>query len=149
MFTLIRRIESSARRGPTYERMDWAAYVIARTLVRSGPSRVSSLARALGLDGSTVTRQVAAMEARGQASRAADPDDARAWTIRLTTSGQREMEAIDQARFQRMAAFITGWNRDEVEQFATLLRRFNAATAAGTAESPAAPSTHVGRRPGD
>src|SRR6478735_12756851 len=87
MLVLARRIETSARHSMMYARMDRAGYAIARTIDTSGPLGVNDLAKRLSLDGSTVTRQVAAMEARRHAIRKADPDDGRAWVIHLTAAG--------------------------------------------------------------
>jgi DNA-binding MarR family transcriptional regulator len=129
MLVLARRIESSARQSTMYVRMDRAAYVIARALDVSGPSSVNELARTLSLDGSTITRQVAAMEARRHAIRRADPDDGRAWVISLTASGRDEMRAISEARRQRFADSVADWRPVDVERFGLLLQRFNAAMA--------------------
>ena len=127
MLILARRIESSARHSTMYERMDRAAYAIARTLQSCGPLGVNDLAKNLSLDGSTVTRQVAAMEARRHAIRKADPDDGRAWLINLTTSGRDEMLAITDERRRRFAGWTADWSPAEVEQFGNLLQRLNSA----------------------
>ena len=133
MLALARRIESAARQSTMYERMDRAAYAIARALDREGPSSVNVLARNLSLDGSTVTRQVAAMEARDHAIREADPEDGRAWVISLTASGREEMSAITVERRRRFAAWVADWSPADVEQFGILLQRFNAAMTQTTA----------------
>jgi DNA-binding MarR family transcriptional regulator len=135
MMVLARRIESSARQSTMYGRMDRAAYAIARTLDRQGPLSVNELARSLSLDGSTVTRQVAAMEAREHAVREADPDDGRAWVISLTRSGREEMSAITDARRRRFADWVADWQPADVDQFGVLLQRFNAAMAHTTTAS--------------
>jgi DNA-binding MarR family transcriptional regulator len=127
MLVLARRIETSARHSTMYERMDRAAYAIARTLDRRGPLSVNELARSLSLDGSTVTRQVAAMEARRHAIRKADPEDRRAWVISLTTPGREEMSAITEERRRRFADWVADWRPADVERFGILLQRFNAA----------------------
>jgi DNA-binding MarR family transcriptional regulator len=127
MLVLARRIESLARQSTMYERMDRAAYAIARTLDREGPLSVNELARNLSLDGSTVTRQVAAMEARHHAIRKADPDDGRAWVISLTASGREEMTAITDGRRRRFADWVVDWSEVDVEQLGILLQRLNTA----------------------
>jgi DNA-binding MarR family transcriptional regulator len=129
MMVLARRIESSARQSTMYGRMDRAAYAIARTLDRQGPLSVNELARSLSLDGSTVTRQVAAMEARRHAIRKVDPEDGRAWVISLTTPGREEMSAITDERRRRFAGWVADWRPADVERFGVLLQRLNAAMA--------------------
>lgn len=132
MLALARRIEASARQSTMYVRMDRAGYVIARTLHRLGPLNVNDLARSLSLDGSTVTRQVAAMEARRQVKRKADPDDGRAWVINLTPAGRDEMLAITEERRRRFADWTADWSPAEVEQFGSLLQRLNTAMTRST-----------------
>lgn len=127
MLALARRIETSARHSTMYVRMDRAGYAIARTLHSRGPLGVNDLAKNLSLDGSTVTRQVAAMEARRQAIRKADPDDGRAWVISLTPAGRDEMLAITDERRRRFADWTADWSPAEVEQFGNLLQRLNSA----------------------
>ena len=130
MVVLARRIENASRRSVTFRKMDRAAYLIARTIDRDGPASVNELARALGLDGSTVTRQVAAMEAREQATRKVHPDDGRAWVISLTPTGRAEMLAISQLRRQRFAEYTSDWSPEDLDQFSRMLQRFNLSLAA-------------------
>ena len=87
MLTFLIRIDNTTRQSTLYERMERAAYRIARLLESCGPVTVVEIARALELDASTVTRQVAAMEARQQATRRVHPRDGRAWEIHLTDIG--------------------------------------------------------------
>jgi DNA-binding MarR family transcriptional regulator len=126
MLLLARRIESSARQSTLFKRMDRAAYLIARSLDADGPSTVVELARRLDLDASTVTRQVAAMEGRGQAARKVHPVDGRAWNIVLTAAGRKEMKAISERRHERFTEWVGDWSDGDVEQFSLLLQRFNA-----------------------
>lgn len=130
MLTFLIRIDNSARLSTQYERMERAAYRIARVLDTCGPTTVVDIARALELDASTVTRQVAAMEARQQATRRVHPTDGRAWVIHLTDIGRREMEAITAGRRQRFTEWTKGWSDADVDRFGRLLERFNESVAA-------------------
>src|SRR3954451_11163447 len=103
MAVLSRRIEHTARSSTTFRDMDRAAYLIARTLDDRGPASVNEIARALSLDGSTVTRQLATMESRRQVTRKADPADGRSWVISLTAAGRKAMSSISALRRQRFA----------------------------------------------
>src|SRR3954452_2630651 len=94
MAVLARQIEHAARTSTTFHQMDRAAYLIARTLDESGPATLNEIARALSLDGSTVTRQVASMEAGGQANQQLHPVGVRPWVINLTPGGPKTMKAI-------------------------------------------------------
>lgn len=130
MGVLARRVEGASRRSTLHSHMDRAAYLIARTLVEIGPSGVNDIARSLSLDGSTVTRQVAAMEQRGFVSRRSHPNDGRAWVIELTPIGNEEMASVRAARRLRFAEFVEGWQPQEIAEFGRLLERFNTGIAA-------------------
>ncbi|MCU1394776.1 MAG: transcriptional regulator MarR family [Ilumatobacteraceae bacterium] len=125
MVVLTRRIENASRRSTFHRRMDRAAYLIARTLDTAGPSNVNEIARALSLDGSTVTRQVASMRARGFVERTVDPLDGRVWVISLTQVGRLEMDSVNAERRQRFSEYLAGWDPADIEQFGVLLERFN------------------------
>ncbi|MCU1502338.1 MAG: MarR family transcriptional regulator, partial [Ilumatobacteraceae bacterium] len=125
MAVLARRLENASRKPTISARMDRAAYLIARTLDQSGPVNVNEIARILALDGSTVTRQLAAMESHGFVARGVDPDDGRAWVITLTDAGRREMDLVSTVRARRFTEILDDWPSDDIEQFSRLLERFN------------------------
>ena len=120
--------------------MDRAGYLLARTISASGPANVNQLADMLGLDGSTITRQVAALEARGFAIRGVDPANARASIVALTPDGRREMRRVGAARTQRIAELVGGWPEHDVRNFAELLGRFNEAMSRPGEPAHAAPT---------
>src|SRR6202042_2941255 len=64
------------------------------TVERSGPMRLGDLAAAEGIAPSTLTRLVTALEEMGYVRRHADPSDARASTLAITTRGQEALERI-------------------------------------------------------
>lgn len=130
MLTFLIRIDNTTRQSTFYDRMERAAYRIARLLESCGAATVVEIARALELDASTVTRQVAAMEARQQVARRVHPTDGRAWQIDLTEIGRREMETITAGRRQRFAEWTKGWSDADVDRFGRLLERFNESVAA-------------------
>ena len=65
LIKLVRNLETFARRGSLYVRVDRAGYLAMRVLDGLGPASTNALAQALRLDASTVTRQIAALE-RGE-----------------------------------------------------------------------------------
>jgi DNA-binding MarR family transcriptional regulator len=139
MAVLARRIEHTARQSTIFRQMDRAAYLIARTLDDGGPASVNEIAHVLSLDGSTVTRQVASMEARGQATRKVHPDDGRAWVISLTPSGRKKMETISAQRRVRFAHWLADWTQADLDAFGTLLQRFNDSLAKAAPLEPQPP----------
>ncbi len=130
MLAFVIRVENAGRQSPMYERMERAAYRIARLLDVNGPSTVAEIARSLELDASTVTRQVAAMEARQQVVRRVHPEDRRAWQIDVTAAGRGEMSSITAQRRARFGRWVDGWSVDDVARFGELMGRFNDAVAA-------------------
>ena len=64
------------------------------TVEHSGPLRLGDLAAAEGIAPSTLTRLVAALEDSGYVRRCADPSDARASTLAITSHGHETLERI-------------------------------------------------------
>lgn len=75
-------------------------------LVRRGPMRAQALAEALRLDKSTVTRVVDALVRKGYAERLADPDDARATSLRATPSGRSLFKRIEDDLVEQQDALL-------------------------------------------
>ncbi|MFC0527432.1 MarR family winged helix-turn-helix transcriptional regulator [Phytohabitans kaempferiae] len=122
---LIRLGETTRRATPVaaHRALDRAAYVILRHLADAGPQNVSALADRLGLDGSTVTRQVSAMQRDGLVVREADPRDGRGTVIAPTGAGLRRMAAVRAARVDVYGQILASWTDDDREQLATLMGR--------------------------
>jgi DNA-binding MarR family transcriptional regulator len=93
----------------------------------------------VGLDATTVTRQVATMERRGLLSRQSDPNDGRVNLIELSAKGRRTMDAVQRARRERVRELFTGWPRRDQLEFGQLLGRFNDAVADIELRSPYEP----------
>jgi len=122
---LARRLEHASRRSAPHQPLDRAGYLLARTIDEHGPSSVNRLAQLLGLDGSTVTRQVATLVDGGFVDRAADPRDGRAAVVSLTTTGRRGMEQVRSRRTERIGGSVESWSTGDVATLAELLDRLN------------------------
>ena len=121
---LVRRLEMNYRkRGYPMER---AHYLLLGRLER-GERSTGEIAEELGLDHSTVVRQVAAVEELGFAERRPNPRDRRSVLVHLLPAGAASIAAMRKARQTRLGRFLAGWSEDEREQFAGLLARFNVA----------------------
>jgi DNA-binding MarR family transcriptional regulator len=119
--------------------MDRAAYLLLNRLDREGPMGVKALAEGMGIDSSTVTRQVAPLVESGLVKRTSHPEDGRAVVLALSPRGHARLEEVRASRRRLMAVVTAEWTQDERELFCTLLARFNAALsdyhmAAGDAE---------------
>jgi DNA-binding MarR family transcriptional regulator len=116
MALLQRALERLARRSDIHRDLDRASYLLARTLEATGPISLNDLAGRLGLDATTVTRQVSTMEAQGLVHRRAEPADGRVSLIALAPTGEKKMRAEQRARRARVQELMAGWpKRDQVE----------------------------------
>jgi DNA-binding MarR family transcriptional regulator len=125
MAVLARALERLHRRSEIYRDLDRASYLIARTLQTTGPVSINSLASVLGLDATTVTRQVATMEIAQLLRRRVDPNDGRVSLISLAHTGLRKMRAVQVARKERIAKLLHDWPENDRRELGRLLARFN------------------------
>ncbi len=126
---LMRLGEATRRASGTAEHrvLDRAAYVILRYLDTAGPQNVSGLAARLNLDGSTVTRQVSAMQRDGLITRTPDPADGRGTMVSPTQAGLQRMAAVQAARTRLYGDILAGWTSDDRDTLADMLHRLNEA----------------------
>lgn len=112
--------------------------VVLSVLHREGPMRVSELARAIGLDLSTVSRHVRTLETSGEVARTGDPDDGRAYRIELTDLGRPHIERVWTERIEWVKGVIGHWSHEDISTLTMLLARlqddFDAAMAHGRYE---------------
>ena len=87
---LIRRAESARKGART---LDWSAYLLLDAIAAHNQLAVGSLAEHFQLDMSTVSRQVATLEADGFVARCPDPGDRRVCLLAITRSGATQLQA--------------------------------------------------------
>ncbi len=116
--------------GQVRNSMDRAAYLLLNRLDKEGPMGVKALAASMGIDSSTVTRQVAPLVDTGLVKRTSHPEDGRAVVLQLSPRGQSRLEEVRSSRRQLMAELTQEWAPEEREAFCTLLTRFNGALSA-------------------
>ena len=105
-------------------RMDRANYGVLVRLGSIAPVRLSDLAQDLGVDVSTVSRQVQSLEQKGLVDRGPDPDDGRAVRLELTRKGKAVMRKMQAAWQETIAGVLVDWKPDDIREFAALLARF-------------------------
>jgi DNA-binding MarR family transcriptional regulator len=123
---LLMRLGEASRRSTglkPHRALDRAAYVILRYLQQDGPQNVSTLADRLNLDGSTVTRQVTALQHDGLVERHRDPNDGRGTVIEATETGLRQVGAVQEARRALYDKVLSDWSPGERENLAGNLTR--------------------------
>src|SRR4051812_13187097 len=113
--------------GKARNSMDRAAYLLLNRLDIEGPMGVKALAEGMGIDSSTVTRQVAPLVDSGLVKRTSHPEDGRAVVLALSPRGRTRLEEVRTSRKQLMAQVTEEWSEDEREVFCDLLGRFNLA----------------------
>lgn len=101
------------------------SYSILAKIYDDGPQRFGVLAWAFGLDPSTITRQVQALEQDGLVRRAMDPADRRAYLLELTDEGRTTLELVRGERRRVLRSLLETWPEADLTAFATLLERFN------------------------
>ncbi|MER7997759.1 MarR family transcriptional regulator [Streptomyces sp. NPDC095613] len=124
--------------GQVRNSMDRAAYLLLNRLDQEGPMGVKALAAGMGIDSSTVTRQVAPLVDTGLVMRTSHPEDGRAVVLELSVRGLARLEEVRSSRRELMAQVTDGWTEEERDAFTTLLTRFNGALAARAARLPGA-----------
>jgi DNA-binding MarR family transcriptional regulator len=132
LFTMMGGIQRATRRSPAASRLTVLQVIEARP-----GRRPSEIAAELDVNQSTITRHVQALQAEGQVTMAADPQDGRACTLQLTNSGREELAALTQIGLQRFASFVADWDADEVRTLTRLLVKLEESKAeVGRREPP-------------
>jgi DNA-binding MarR family transcriptional regulator len=119
------RAISSRLAGQLHPDLDGAAFGLLALLQDAGPLRASDLVARLGLDKSTVSRQVASLVGLGLVDRSADPDDGRAQVLTPSAEGATRLAQIRDARRERWEADLGHWPAEDVATLAELLHRLN------------------------
>jgi DNA-binding MarR family transcriptional regulator len=128
------RAISSRLSAELHPELDGAAYGLLALLQDAGPLRASDLVARLGLDKSTVSRQLATLVGLGLVDREADPVDGRAQVLRPSAEGAARLARIREARRARWESDMADWPLEDVAALAGLLGRFN---RVGEARDPA------------
>lgn len=125
MMILVRNFTLLARRHGDEWGMDRAGYLLLRTLEQIGPASINVLADTLGLDGSTVTRQISSMQAAGLVVRETNPEDRRSCIIRPTEEGMERMNQFRERRKATVTALTDSWSAHERRTLSKMLSKLN------------------------
>jgi DNA-binding MarR family transcriptional regulator len=131
---LVRWLEALRRRRD-YP-LERAPYLVLRLLERDGAQAVGVLADRLGLDGSTVTRQVATMEAAKLVVKRPHPSDARQTLIDITPTGLELAATMRVLRTERIGQLFAEWSEQDRQEFCRLVSRLNRGIAQQLARLP-------------
>ncbi|MFM2479757.1 MarR family winged helix-turn-helix transcriptional regulator [Celerinatantimonas sp. YJH-8] len=120
---LVRWLEANHRRR-NYP-LERAHYLILRLLTQESPQSSGILAVQLGLDSSTVTRQLKAMMEQQLIDRLPDPSDRRGCLINATALGQEKFEIMKKQRCANTEKIFSDWDDEEKVSLADLLTKLN------------------------
>ncbi|MEV0251594.1 MarR family transcriptional regulator [Nocardia sp. NPDC050712] len=102
-----------------------AASILDLLIERDG-CQASEIAEHFLLDKSTVSRQIAALEAQGYLSREVDPANRRNLRVHPTAAGRRIAGEAEAARRIAFTARFRDWSDDDLTRLAEYLTRYNA-----------------------
>lgn len=105
-------------------RLDRALFPLLVGIDRFGPIGVVELADRGGRDYTTVSRQIAKLEALGLISRQPNAADRRVREAAVTANGKAMTDKIDAARDRILGAALAGWEEREVDDLVRLIRKF-------------------------
>lgn len=105
--------------------LDRSAYGIMCRLADEGPQRLGALATAFGLDPSTITRQVQALDRAALTCRSRDTADRRASILDLTDEGREVLARTRRHRRSRLDQLLADWPTEERQTLGRLLEKFN------------------------
>ena len=121
-----------------------AATATLATVVAVGPARVSEVAEHMGLDLSTVSRQVAHLRRDGLVEATPDASDGRSQRLSATPAGIALLRAERRRLVDAVATRLTAWDDDDLGALTRLLDRLAedlARTSPHTAQpAPAQPA---------
>ncbi|GAA1805753.1 MarR family winged helix-turn-helix transcriptional regulator [Nesterenkonia flava] len=107
-----------------------ASYSVLATLQHTGPSRMTFIARHLGIGKPTLSRQLNTLAARGFVTKTTDPEDGRAQVVSLTVEGRHRLETAQADRAERYLQMLAPWSEEEITTLSGLLAKLNRTYAA-------------------
>jgi DNA-binding MarR family transcriptional regulator len=105
------------------DQVDPSSFPLAKQLMCHDAMRVTDVATRLGLDASTVSRQIKHLEDKGLVERTPDPADGRASLVQISATGQASMQAAFRRRYERIRAVLEPWTDDDRARLQELLTR--------------------------
>ncbi|TYQ05531.1 UNVERIFIED_ORG: DNA-binding MarR family transcriptional regulator [Gordonia westfalica J30] len=122
------RIRTRLRAREIDSRLDPSCYPLISVLARHNSMPMSDLVSAVGMEKSTVTRQIDAVVRLGLAERHPDPRDARARVVTLTDHGRERVDAVLASAVAEWRARLAQWDPEDIRTLTRLLHRLGEAT---------------------
>src|SRR5215469_6420151 len=111
--TIIEEFTTIFIRLPSVERLSFTTLSVLHTLSRKGPMRLTELTGTEQVTQPAITQLVRRLEDDGMLERRADPRDARAVLVQLTTRGAQIIEARRTARVEWLTGLLDRLSPEE------------------------------------
>jgi DNA-binding MarR family transcriptional regulator len=96
-----------------------------RVVERGGSLSATEVAARLGVDASTISRQLRPLEDRKLVARSTDGTDRRVTRLRVTAAGRRVLGRLEASMLEAFAGALEGWSTDDRALLAGLLTRLH------------------------
>ena len=127
--------------------LDTSGYALVVATDRLGTAHACELADLLGVDKSTVSRQLAALVERGLVERTTDPVDRRAQVVSLSEHGRARLDAARAEHSADLARVLADWSPADLDTAVSVVARLSDGLAAVEREharsSPHHPAGHL------
>ena len=104
--------------------LDRALFKLLVAVERLGPIGVVELADRVGLDYTTISRQMARLDELGFVARRRNASDRRVREAVITDQGKAMTDKIDAARLRMSRAIFDNWTEEDISHFVRLISRF-------------------------
>ncbi|RNB84665.1 MarR family transcriptional regulator [Brevibacillus fluminis] len=124
---LMRRADYKRTLDGSKNGIERSAYLLVKQLCANGPLSIGNIAELSGLDISTISRQVAAMENKGLISRLPDEKDSRISLVQATEEGKAALLRAKKHRMEAYTELLEDWTEEDTVHLSVLLARLNRA----------------------
>jgi DNA-binding MarR family transcriptional regulator len=119
VYSMVQRLRQLHHKDP----IDKATLLVLWRVGEHGEPRPSEVAYDLGLDLSTVSRHVRALDQDGYIARTPDPEDGRACRLTVTPKGAELAQQAWERRVAAITAAVQDWPEEDRATLTTLLTR--------------------------
>ncbi|MGW6059634.1 MarR family winged helix-turn-helix transcriptional regulator [Streptomyces sp. NPDC055189] len=133
LVTLSRRFRANAER--LHPDLTFVEYSLLSEMAERNGARARDLVGLYGINKSTISRQVAALQHAGLVVRGTDPDNARGQLLHPSDRGRELLAHADALMHHEVHTRTRAWSPDEVGVLRGLLTRYNAAASAVTEDT--------------
>ncbi|KOV60623.1 hypothetical protein ADK64_30295 [Streptomyces sp. MMG1121] len=133
MVTLSRRFRANAER--LHPDLSFVDYSLLSEMAERNGARAGDLVGLYGINKSTISRQVAALQRAGLVVRETAPDNRRVQLLYPSDQGRELLARADALMHREVDTRTDGWSPGEVRTLRSLLARYNAASSAITEDT--------------